>query len=199
VIKPKYIFTALLFFVSTTYVWSEVRTNLEILENEYFSIGRNVLASIHFADTSCVIQKPETPTDYNWVIEKQFVACLKDFGIKHIYGDAQVEDASQLHFKPIEQKIHYQKIAKKKSERQIDLQIYVQFIDSKKRILKDEIISTTFKDSIFSKDLKSIENPQLSFTIGQTERSLLQKIYEPFIVMVATGWIIYLFYSYRSQ
>lgn len=185
--------------MSATRVWSDVRTNLEIIENEYFDICRTIFASINLADTSCVIQKSETPTDYNWVIEKQFVACLKDFGIKHIYSDAQVEEAAQLNLKPIEQKINYQKISKKELERQIDFQLYVQFIDAKRRILKDEMISTTFKDSISSKDLKSIENPQLSFTIGQKHRSLIKKIYEPLIVIVATGWIIYLFYSYRSQ
>jgi hypothetical protein len=180
-------------------VQASQKTNLQILESVYFDICRDVVASRNFADTSCVIEKSSTITEYNWVIEKQFFACLNAVGVKHVYSDALVEDAARISYKSIKHDLYYQKVKDKKSERHIDIELHVRLVDSKNSILHDDIVKRTKTDTLFTKELKNMEDINYPFTIGKKNQSFLKRVYEPVLITMITGWIIYLFYSYRSQ
>lgn len=146
-----------------------------------------------------MIDQPSQKTDYNWLIEKQFFNCLTQAGFKNIYSGAQLSDATHISYESVQQRIYYHNIPDKKVERHVDVQLHVRCVDSKKIILKDEIITRTFTDTITAKEIKTVENIKFPFTKGEQKRSFLKKMYEPVLLTLLTGWIIYLFYSYRSQ
>ncbi len=186
--------------VTPLMIRAEQPTNLRVLEQMYFDICQDVIESRRLADSSYVIEKSATESQINWLIEKQFFLCLNESGIKHVYSGADDEkNAARISYQSVEQRIFYRPLAGKNVERHIDVQMQVRFIDSNKTILKDEIFSNAFKDTLAAKEITKVENPKLAFTLGERNRPFFKKIYEPILVSLLTGWIIYLFYSYRSQ
>lgn len=179
--------------------WSETKTNLEVLEEQYYSLFSGLLSAHCFADSQCVVEQLKNDTEYLWLINSQLYRCLKEAGVRHIFAEKQSDQTIRVSYKSIAQTITYQQISKKQLKRNIDIQILLQITDASNNMAAHEVVKKNYEDIVAKNRVHALENRNFPFTIGTQKRSWLFAIYEPAIVTSITGMIIYLFYSYRSQ
>ena len=182
--------------------FSQIQTNLEVLEQQYENMFKDAFSRIALTDTNGVIEKPNAGLDYSWLIEKYALLALTQAGIQNVYlGNApgKVEQVLQLKYTPVSQLITYQKAQAKSVERTCEIELHLELVDSQQKVLFSESLKESYQDTLKKRDIKSVENVELAYTHGRQQGSLLSKIYEPILISVITGMVIFLFYSYRSQ
>jgi hypothetical protein len=179
--------------------WTMNKTNLQIIEQAYASIWREFCDAVTIGDSSHVNVTSEVQHDYNWVIEKQLYQCLSQRNVENIYSNNQDESAFRVVYNPVLQKIAYDKFDKKRAKRQVNIQLFARILDPQNKILVAETITRTSVDTILTKQVKNVENAGLPFTVGEQKKTWLAGLYEPMIVTIITGMVIFLFYSFRSQ
>ncbi|MBN1560976.1 hypothetical protein JW998_12055 [candidate division KSB1 bacterium] len=179
-------------------VAAAAKTNLIVLEQLYYDLFDKVFSSLPNADTLCVIERPQEPHDYTWMIDNQLYQRLNKSAVRHIYVNQSVDNAMRVSYRPVSQTISYKRIVKKQLERKISIQIHLQVANSQNELLYSDLLQQTQVDSV-AVAKKYLENARFPFTSGRQKKSVLAVISEPVIILSITGLVIYLFYSYRSQ
>ncbi len=178
------------------------QTNLQVLRQLYDDIIKSAFENISFNDSDSILIRTHTDEAYKWLIEERLVERLHSLQAKNIFTDrAGDSDApfTVIDVNPVEQAINYKKLKAKKLQRNVDVEIFISVKGANKKLLLSRVLKQSRSDTVNVNDKKRIENPQQSFTQGSQRQSFIRKISEPVIVSLITGFIIYLFYSYRSQ
>lgn len=159
------------------------------------------------------------PTDSTgWFFETIIFEILQDLSIDSIqigrreHSDSlgsQLFSGYQIEYKKLDLKINYKSTEKWsfrfpekiKREAIVCLYIKIQLITPKTtQLLWSGIQENNSIEEIPSKELKNIENAHLKFTNAMVpDVSIFSYLLEPLIIIGSTGWIIYLFYSFRSR
>lgn len=180
----------------------EPLSNLSLLQSLYEELLNDVLAEIDLVDSVAVIKKPQVRNEYNWLIESAIFQQLQERGLEHIYinPDTVIEKRFvEFGYQSLQQAIDYKKLKSKKIQRQINAKMNVTVLSQSGEIFASQVEQKTKTDTLSKADFSHIENKNYAFTRGEKKQTLLGKVKEPVIVSIITGFIIYLFYSYRSK
>lgn len=189
----------ILFFCNTipTLSAEAPQTNLQLLRTLYDDLFAGAFVGISFSDSVSILIHTNEDVAYKWLIEERLVDKLRSFHVNNIFIDKAAEPF-EIEVRPIEQSISYSK-HKAKLRRQVNVELYLHIKDANNKLLFSNTLKRTRSDTIKTADVKRVENLELSFTRGAQRRSFLGKIAEPVVVSLVTGFVIYLFYSYRSK
>ncbi|MBN1998889.1 hypothetical protein JW935_15120 [candidate division KSB1 bacterium] len=195
--------------------------NLDIFKTNIEKILGETFSSIKI-DHPVILKNTEFHAD-DWFIESQITTWLKKNGNTDVFSwnttasiieknGAVIKQAGStsdtlrldcpfiLEYRPIQLETVYKR---KKTEsdslsRSITVVLYLKTIQSSRIYFADTFRQQSV-DVIASRDMEKVENAELKFTIGEKPISLIKRLYEPALVSVFTGSVIYFFYSFRSK
>lgn len=177
-------------------------TNLDVLESVYASLFNNALGRVSFRDSVAAVRAVGIESSYSWLLEAQLLEALRTFGIRKTILRSKATEGDSLidiSYRPINKKIVYSKINSKKIERTISAALHLRIQKSNGALLFSKILKETKVDTLPRSKIGLIENADMEFTHGQMTKSFLSSMVQPVVVSLITGFIIYLFYSYRSK
>lgn len=193
----------LLFGVGLANAQEQPATNMRAFQSLYEDVFIQIFEKSDFKDSVAVIKRSKVVREYNWLIEKALIEQLEQKGTEHIFVNPDTvpyEIFSVIDYQSVRHSLYYKNVKSKRTERTFNAAINVRVSSSHTgELLAEELLSTAKIDTVARKMLKKLENSDYPFTIGKRNRSFVAKLTEPFVVSIVTGFIIYLFYSYRSQ
>ena len=183
-------------------VQDEPQTNLDVLESIYASLFRNAIAHLSLIDSAVSVRVNGVDGGYNWLLEAKLLDALRSSGIQKtiLHSLPNVCDSlEEIACQPISKKIVYSKVDSKIITRTIKVELHVRVKNNHDELLFSKILTETRADTLPRRKISTIENPDLDFTHGEMKESFWSKTAQPIVVSLITGFIIYLFYSYRSK
>ncbi|HPG38034.1 MAG TPA: hypothetical protein PLP19_06480 [bacterium] len=192
-------------------VWAQTEqppSNLQVFQN-LFRAG--------FMETLLVGEKPDsselyfinsgTNRDLNWLVNEQFFSAAQSSGFENIYqviAPVGLNNGKNYftEFRPLEQKIEYVAapgLSRDRCLRTATINMFVQVTAPDQQVIFSGSRQMTGVDTILVRQIDKLENPEFLFTIGAKSKSFISGLVEPVLVMVITGIVIYIFYSFRSK
>jgi len=130
----------------------------------------------------------------------------KDFRVFKLSNDS-LSSGILLKINDAELKVTYGDVyreglfGKKKTIRNVFARINVQSLNlSTNEILLSEILKSQLSDTVNVSDIPNLETPTAPFTHAEISGdTLIDRLIEPFIIIGATGAVVYLFFYIRSK
>jgi len=198
---PNLLLVCPLFFVQLKY---QPVDNLTIL-NRLASAAVNSIVDQLSPDSSAslIIRSQNQQEEGNWWIENWFVKILNQRGISQIYLNQQVSSNEIVaEFKILTLGVQYLPTSKKGLiERKLKLNLAIRAFEGSTGQVKfvDEV-TKLYADSVGISYIKNLEHSNYSFTYANIpENRKYKKYIEPFVVMITTAGIVYLFFHLRSN
>lgn len=177
-------------------------TNLDVLQSLYTSLFRTELGRLSLGDSVVYVRAIGVDSSSTWLLESQLLAALRSIGISKTISRAKspaTDSLVEISYQPIRKKIVYSKVGSKKIERTANVDVYLRVQGDNGELLVSKRLKEARVDTLPRNDIAWIENANLEFTHGQLAKSFLGRTVQPVVVSLITGFIIYLFYSYRSK
>ncbi len=218
-IKIFFYFLIVYLYFSGNTLASSVQTNFEVLR----SLSRQKIEpclKYNLTNQNLPVQiiNQDATDSTGWFFEAILFEILQTLKIDSIQVghreqsdslSSQLFSGYQIAYRQIALKINYQSPDKwtfgapKTIIREATVKLYIK-IELKTRlttqIIWSDILENNAMEEIPSQELKNIEYTHLDFTCAAVPNvSIYQHIIEPMIIIGATGWMIYLFYSFRSR
>ena len=178
--------------------------NLSLLSGLTADVVDSVLQAMPLGAAEIVSIKSSNEDDpCNWIVENEFVKRLKSQGNDVLIGDVAEQSIDHLiEFRIIQFDVSYSSTSLKNLLARIlaislDVRITLGH-DKKVGLFKN--FSTNFIDSLATADVPRVELERYPFTQAKIhDSSSLTNYLEPFLVLVTTSGIIYLFFALRSK
>lgn len=218
-IKTIFYFLIITCYFSESSLASSVQTNFEVLK----SLSRQKIEpclqkNLTNHHLPVQILNIDSADSTGWFFEAVIFDILQNLQIESIQAGQQEHSDSlrsqqfsgyQISYQKIDLKLNYKTPEKWtfwfpktfKREATVKLFIKIQEITAgKNQLLWSGILENNSIDEISTGELKKIEYSQLAFTRAEVPNiSIYHHLIEPIIIIGSAGWIIYLFYSFRSR
>jgi hypothetical protein len=180
------------------------KSNLQAFQECYRSMIRSALQECDLDITRPLVLRNLTEQDINWLIEEQIFQWAHDSHFQSVfkYQPNQTSPAPTgylIEYSSVSNSLQYDKCpptTKHRVIRKIQSELHLALTGADKGILVSQTLSFAFHDTVNVKEIHELENPRYPFTIAPYKRSLY---FEPLLVSIVTGTIIYFFYSFRSK
>ncbi len=185
--------------------------NLAVLNRLTGEITHQAIDSAHFdVNATILIRTVGEDLTQGWYIENQILQQLLEMGCDTVLiyrnevperREADIVFEFSIRHLGVEYKGEGSFWKTKSVIRNIVAELWMQIYDGKNgRVLWSGALRREFTDRIKPDQLKSLENPYLSFTSAPAPPPVhFKKIVEPTFIIGVTGTIVYLFYSLRSK
>jgi hypothetical protein len=196
-----------MFLLATVTCLQAQQSNLEIFTNLVKSVYSDEFPRLTFDDKAViVIKEHQDSQEFRRIINAELKAWCEEKEFELYSSRFSVPE--KLHpfiylfeFTPVQNNVVY--IEKKEKIngnvlRTVQVQLLIK-IEKNERILFNKRIKKDYSDTVNVDQIDHIETDFFSFTKGKRSQSLVSKLFEPALVLAATGTIIYLFYSFRSN
>jgi len=173
-----------------------------MLESVYASLFQNAISRLSLSDSVATLQAAGIDGGYNWLLEAQILEALRSNGIQKtiLHSKANIKDSLvEITYRPIKQNIIYKKFDSKRIARTVSVELHLRVTSENCELLLSKIFKAAGADTLHRNKIGLIENSNLEFTHGYMKKSLASRMVQPVVVSLVTGFIIYLFYSYRSK
>ena len=183
----------------------ETSTNWQILNELYYELYEEVFSAISINDsTAYIIQIMNSDDDVKKILEIQLARYQKDKSINNFFisQPSGFNSYNIIQIVPESIPIKYSKIKNDKKDsikRTIDIKVYIKVTDQQSRLSYAQTFEKNYQDFLNSDNFKDIEDEQYPVTIGQGNKNIFFKSFEPVFISVITASIIYFFYSFRSK
>lgn len=199
--------TAVVFIFAVASSLHAQKSNLEIFTEMVKAIYSEEFSGINFEDKAVIVlAESQDSNDFrkilnaqvkNWCLEKEYDLYTSRFSVPE-----QLQNFIYLfEFTPVQNNVVYQE---KKDElngnvlRSVHVQLVMK-IEKSSKVLYNKQIAKDYSDNVSGDQLNKIETDFFTFTKGKRSQRLISRLFEPALVSVAAGTIIYLFYSFRSN
>lgn len=213
-----YFLIVCLYFSGNTLA-SSFQTNFEVLRSlSRQNIEPCLKSNLTNQNIPVQILNLDATDSTGWFFEAIIFEILQDLQLDSIQvGQREQSDSLssqlfsgyQISYKKIELKIKYQSPEKwsfrhpKKINREAIVKLHIKILQispQNSQLLWSGILENNSIDEIPAQELRNIEYSHLKFTQSIVPNvSIYSHILEPLIIIGSTGWIIYLFYSFRSR
>jgi hypothetical protein len=218
-IKTIFYFLIVYLYFSGNTLASSFQTNFEVLKSlSRQNIEPCLKSNLTNQNIPVQIINLDTTDSTGWFFEAIIFEILQGLQIDSIQlGHREQSDSLssqlfsgyQISYKKIELKLNYKSPEKwsfrypKKINREAIVKLHIKILlitPQNTQLLWSGILENNLIDEIPSQELKNIEYSHLKFTQAAVPNvSIYNHILEPLIIIGSTGWIIYLFYSFRSR
>ena len=182
-------------------------SNIEIMRTLIDKLTDSIIAKTNYHQSENIYL--HLPNHQNfWLIEETISSKLKekDFRVFKLSNDS-LSSGILLKINDAELKVTYGDVyreglfGKKKTIRNVFARINVQSLNlSTNEILLSEILKSQLSDTVNVSDIPNLETPTAPFTHAEISGdTLIDRLIEPFIIIGATGAVVYLFFYIRSK
>ncbi len=178
------------------------KSNMHILQSIYVASFDSILSNVPLPDSILVLRLVNVDSSIKWLINSQLANYLQKQKKKHVFVNAKdslQKRMAAVDCRPLQQSIIYNSLNSKLAKRVITVEIILSLYAADGELLVLKTDRHTSIDTLRKKDISFVENSAFPLTIGKTTKKFWSRATEPFFVSVVTGFIIYLFYSYRSK
>ncbi len=150
---------------------------------------------------------PVDPSEMNqWTSKMLTDSCVHRNYFVYSSADSSVQADYQIRISDATSQISYRSSGRKwlvgsrRFKRTVTVRYHLQILDKNAQLLVSRRIENSLSDHLSGIDTDEIENPELSFTTGtKTGNSFIKRWIEPAIITAATSFVIYTFYTLRSN
>jgi hypothetical protein len=183
-----------------------VKTNLEVMQVLAQNITEQIISASNISKNEKVLVDVKNG-DESWIAVHAFTSSLKDMGFQvFVSSDSTVNDGITLKLPTTKFHVQYDDMFRagifgaKKVRRTVMAEVICQAIKNASReILFSKSFSEHSIDTVSVDDISTIEYSAARSTHGELPaEDFLDRIVEPFIIIGATGVVIYLFFHVRS-
>jgi len=184
------------------------QSNLQVIEQLTADLVQTALKALDNTEGQALILRSSVPAKGGvWLIEKQIVAWARENGITAVFqADSLVNPHVQglrIEYLPIEMKVSYQggdTLAEGRTARSASVAFYMKATTADHRIVFAEQFAKSKTDTIRTSEMQQLDNSLFAFAHAEkNRRSFFSTIVEPLIITIATGGVIYIFYTFRSK
>ena len=193
-------------FISLTFAdVPETSTNWQILNKLCYELYVDVFSAISINDsTAYIIQIMNSNDDVKKILEIQLARYQKDKSISNFFigQPSGFSSYNIIQIVPEAIPVKYSKVKndnKDSIKRTIDIKAYAKVTDQQSRLFYAQTFEKNYHDFLNNDNFKDIEDEQYPVTIGQGNKNIFLKSFEPVFISVITASIIYFFYSFRSK
>ena len=195
-----------LFFTNTIFSQSNIINNKEVAEKLLIKTTLNFLSNYVSESEKIKIISDESTEFSIWILQS-----LIDTSVNYGFQVYTKTDSVSIIDNEIilsEESITYNYSSlgtkwlfkNKGFRREVEGELHLTIRENDGKVVFSRIISEIYQDTITSKSIKHIEDPNLSFTKGEKHNSSFsKKVIGPVIFTAATLTVVYLFYSLRSN
>ncbi len=183
-------------------------SNLQVIEQLAAELVHTALKDLHNTDsTALILSSPALAKDGSWLIEKQVMLWARDNGFAKIFQADSVANPRvqglKIEYLPIESKVRYRagdSLSADTITRSATVKFYMKAMTPDHRIVFAEEFSKNKIDTIRTSEVEQVENALFPFACtDKKKRGFFSAIVEPLIITIASGGVIYVFYSFRSK
>jgi hypothetical protein len=141
----------------------------------------------------------------NWLPKQVLTNYISEKGY-HVYDN--ISDTSySLRINSFQSNLYYGKSFKEnifgvsKTERKINVELSLTLTNnSTKEILSNSLFRSSVKDTVEVDMIQDLENKSLPITHAPyPQENIINRVAEPFVILAATGIVVYLFYNVRTK
>ena len=181
----------------------QFKNNLTCFEELYSEILSSFFQEFTMDSTADLLIRSVGNDEANWLIQTHIVRQARQIGCKNIYyGSRPAAHPYTLEFRSLSNRVSYsgQAAAPAESvERRIETELFLAITAPGDRILHSQTYSRHFADVIPASETKKLENVRYPFTMPEGSTGLFSRLFEPVIVTMITGFVIYSFFTFRSK
>jgi hypothetical protein len=183
------------------------KTNLEVIQSSLDHLADSVVHRSMISSQDTIVFGCRSFTD-SWIVRQAFTSYLKNHSFHVIMsGDSFSTGHRIITISNMEVAVRYDSIHReglfrdKTGKREISTRIsFESRHGTTNEIIASDIITDSFTDRIAEDEIQSLENVSVPFTHGELPKeSFLDRFAEPFIVVGATGLVVFLFFNVRTQ
>lgn len=199
-----------IFFVAIVFLYSSLcfaqKTNVDIFSELIKDVLTNNLEKIAFDKKAVFVIQSNKNDDFNRFLENEFVQWAvingHDTFNNQIAGPVSSEMKTYfIEFTPVRYSVNYDIKNEKNGNvsRHISVQLIIKILDGTNKVLLNKNFQKHYNDTVQKDQLDNLEQDLFDFTNADRKQNLINRLFEPVLVSVATGSIIYLFYIFRSN
>lgn len=183
------------------------RTNLEIIQDLLHEISSTIADRSKFG-TGDTIEVHVTQQQDSWIVENAFNTALRTFGcVPYTHPTSEIRvQGHRLEIGPTDIRVEYDNMireglfGKKNVRRTIVISLSYQALRLQNgEIVSSDVFKKQFVDTVAVDNVATLEHSAAKSTQGELPaEQFIDKIVEPFVIIGATGIIVYLFFHIRS-
>jgi hypothetical protein len=181
----------------------QYKSNLACFEELYSDILSSFFKEFAMDSTADLMIRAVDNDEANWLIQTHIVRQARQIGCKNIYyGSRPAANPHTLEFRSLSNRVSYSRreaLASESVERRIETELFLAITAPGDRILHTQTYARNFTDVIPASETKKLENVRYPFTMPEGSTSLFSRLFEPAIVTMITGFVIYSFFTFRSK